>query len=263
MVVIRTKGRSGVYQILNLNNGKRYIGSSVNLEKRGREHFSALQMGCHCSSHLQNAWNKYGKNNFEFSILRICPKQKLIVNEQEFLDFYNSFDPRNGYNTRSIADSNFGIKRSDICRRRLSESHKNKSLSQDHKYSISKGVKETIQKRGGPWNKGQSHDEKTKRKIGDASKGRKLSKETKQKMSEAKKGKRHSEETKQKMSEAVNRAICRHDQHWNKGRVHTQETRRINSEVHKGQGKGKRLSEEHKRKISEAKKKKYQSVQGQ
>ena len=50
----------GVYQIKNLINGKLYIGSSIDVDKRLKSHFSALDKGCHNNAYLQNAWNKYG-----------------------------------------------------------------------------------------------------------------------------------------------------------------------------------------------------------
>ena len=61
----------GIYKITNLKNHKIYIGSSNNIMRRWYEHLRDLKNQKHCNSHLQNAWNKYGENNFLFEIIEI------------------------------------------------------------------------------------------------------------------------------------------------------------------------------------------------
>ena len=60
---------TGIYQIVNLIDGKRYIGSSSNLKNRLNEHNRCLNKNCHHSKYLQNAYKKYGTGNFKFEIL--------------------------------------------------------------------------------------------------------------------------------------------------------------------------------------------------
>ena len=55
----------GIYRILNTINNKFYIGSSVNLRKRLYEHRRLLRLGKHENYHLQNAFTKYGEENFQ------------------------------------------------------------------------------------------------------------------------------------------------------------------------------------------------------
>lgn len=55
---------SGVYQIYNTVNGKRYIGSSIHIEQRFKEHLRNLRANKHVNAHLQCAWNKYGEQSF-------------------------------------------------------------------------------------------------------------------------------------------------------------------------------------------------------
>lgn len=50
---------SGIYQIYNPINNKRYIGSSINVERRLKEHLRNLEKNRHCNDHLQSAYNKY------------------------------------------------------------------------------------------------------------------------------------------------------------------------------------------------------------
>ena len=59
----------GIYGIRNIKNQRVYIGKSIHLEKRKRTHFSELRKGKHGNKPLQNAFNKYGEENFVFEIL--------------------------------------------------------------------------------------------------------------------------------------------------------------------------------------------------
>src|SRR5258707_535337 len=67
---------SGIYCIENLVNGKKYIGLSINIEDRWYVHKTTLRGNYHDNSYLQNAWNKYGENNFECWIIEKCGKNK-------------------------------------------------------------------------------------------------------------------------------------------------------------------------------------------
>lgn len=69
----------GIYKILNKINNKFYIGSSINIRKRFKEHERCLKLGIHSNKHLQSAWDKYGSNNFEFIIIE---KYKNITNKE-------------------------------------------------------------------------------------------------------------------------------------------------------------------------------------
>ncbi len=80
---------SGIYKIINKINQKYYVGSSANMigiNGRKSEHFSALKHNRHCNQHLQNAFNKYGKENFEFITVEEVSPDKLLMVEQKYLD---------------------------------------------------------------------------------------------------------------------------------------------------------------------------------
>lgn len=91
----------GVYKILNKTNQKYYIGSTIDsFSKRLEHHYHALLRGNHKNSHLQNAWNKYGEESFEFIILEICEFEQVREREQFYIDLI----PENmGYNINPIA----------------------------------------------------------------------------------------------------------------------------------------------------------------
>jgi len=79
----------GTYFIKNLLNNKFYVGHSVNINQRFNSHKSALRKNKHHNKHLQRAWNKYGENNFEFEIYKICNTEiESIEIEQYYIDNY-------------------------------------------------------------------------------------------------------------------------------------------------------------------------------
>lgn len=103
--------KSGIYQIVNKLNGKIYVGSAINLNNRFSSHVSKLFKNKHVNVYLQRAWNKYGKEAFEFLILEyVDDKAKLTTKEQNWIDWLKSSDPDYGYNIRKIANSNLGLK---------------------------------------------------------------------------------------------------------------------------------------------------------
>ena len=108
---------SGVYEIKNTLNNHRYIGSSVNIYSRWEEHNRDLEKDDHHSAYLQNAWNKYGKDKFEFNILERCDpvKDTLLFIEQKYLDL----NPE--YNICKFACSSLGFRHSDETKQKLSE----------------------------------------------------------------------------------------------------------------------------------------------
>jgi len=76
----------GIYEIKNSKNGKTYIGSSKNIEKRFKRHLNELSKNKHHNIHLQRAWNMYGSSVFIFDIIEICKIEELKIKEQIFLD---------------------------------------------------------------------------------------------------------------------------------------------------------------------------------
>ncbi|MBZ0217345.1 MAG: GIY-YIG nuclease family protein [Fimbriimonadaceae bacterium] len=71
----------GIYAIVNKTNGDRYVGQSVRIEQRWSEHRKDLRANKGSSPALQEAWNYFGEENFEFVILESC--EEISLSERE------------------------------------------------------------------------------------------------------------------------------------------------------------------------------------
>lgn len=88
-----------IYGIRNVDSGKIYVGSTKNFKSRKYEHCNSLKNNKHHSAHLQNSWNKYGAESFEFIIIEeITDLDKLLEREIYWIEYYNSINNEWGYN---------------------------------------------------------------------------------------------------------------------------------------------------------------------
>ena len=83
----------GIYAIVNKVNGKQYVGSSKDIQNRFVRHKYDLKNNKHINLHLQNAWNKYHEDSFDFEILEKLDEQTsekdLGNEEQKYIDSYD------------------------------------------------------------------------------------------------------------------------------------------------------------------------------
>ena len=146
-----TRGIIGIYIIKNADNGKVYIGQSVDAEYRICCHFSKLKWNRHDNAHLQRAYNK-NPSAFTWELLCNCERSELDGLEIEYIAKYNSADPERGYNKQ------YGGQAEHRCtletRKKMSEAKKGKKFSEEHCKKI------------GEANKGRKLSDETKRKIG-------------------------------------------------------------------------------------------------
>lgn len=80
---------SGVYQIINTITGDCYIGSSIDLEKRKREHFYESTWRDKPNKQLYKDMKQYGKDSFLFRPIRLCDPEDLKKYEQAAIEKYN------------------------------------------------------------------------------------------------------------------------------------------------------------------------------
>lgn len=98
--------KTGIYEIRNTSNGKKYVGSAVDFGARWSKHRSELRRGVHHSRHLQQSWDKHGPDAFSFRKLLLCEKHELMECEQMA---FIAFKPE--FNILPNAASPLGVKR--------------------------------------------------------------------------------------------------------------------------------------------------------
>jgi group I intron endonuclease len=164
--------------------GKYYIGQTINEEIR-RKHF--LYSNNYGGQKIDNARNKYGPKNFEYTVLMKVTgdnpdevKNYLDTLEIGFIRMYDSIE--NGYNTVKGGEGCIGFSHSEQTKEKISAANK-----------------------GHPsWNKGKTLSDEHKRKLSESHKNPSV--ETRNKMSASHKGqmtgKHHTLETKRKISES-------------------------------------------------------------
>jgi group I intron endonuclease len=167
---------SGIYKIINKVNGKYYVGSSVDVYRRWNEHKSELNRNCHGNNYLQNSWNKYGKDNFEFIIIETCEADKLIITEQKYIDLCKN-DRNISYNIGYDAISSFlGKHHTEEAKEKNRISHlgkyegdKNPNYGKKHTDAIRKKISKALKGKycgTKSWRRGKHHTKEAKEKIG-------------------------------------------------------------------------------------------------
>ncbi len=172
----------GIYIIKSLVKPTRcYVGSSVNITKRWREHKHELLCGKHRNKRFQNHYNKYGEEDLVFSVLTCCDKEDLIKHEQYFIDALNPF-----FNICKIAGNTLGRMHTEECKKRMSDICKKRVGELNNFY-------------------GKTHSEEARKRMSEFRTGFSLSDATKEKISKYQKCKIVSDETRKRMSLASKR----------------------------------------------------------
>lgn len=87
----------GIYKITNQINGKIYVGQSINIEKRWRQHISDTKTHKD-ECYIHRAMRKYGVENFSFEIIEKCSKEELNDREVYWIEYFDSTNREKGYN---------------------------------------------------------------------------------------------------------------------------------------------------------------------
>lgn len=136
-----------VYLIKNKINEKVYVGSTKNLEQRWRGHLSSLRIGKSFNMYLQEDWDKYGEENFEFIFIEEDTFGG-FEREQYWMDLYTSYDRDKGYNISPTAGTTLGRRHREDSKKLMAESHTGKKLSDETRRKMSdahKGKKKSPQ----------------------------------------------------------------------------------------------------------------------
>jgi hypothetical protein len=115
---------SCIYIIKNTLTNKVYIGKTISLIVRQKEHLRKLKYGKHINKHLQYSYNKYGKDIFTFDVLEECDECLIDDKEKYWISFYDSTNKSKGYNLTHGGEGGVGTKET---KEKQSKSHdKNK-----------------------------------------------------------------------------------------------------------------------------------------
>jgi len=154
-----SKGKTGIYRIINKETGESYVGSAVNLSRRFKTYYSPCsrkEVLSRSKSHILSALQKYGLSSFSLEILDYCDSSDLINREQYYIDLLK---PQ--YNILKIAGSSIGKLHSDetkikisktlmgrhfseVTKQKMSESRRGKILSEQTKNILRERWKDRV-----------------------------------------------------------------------------------------------------------------------
>lgn len=164
---------TGIYTITNSKNGRRYVGSAVNVHQRWQAHRFRLRNGIHENSYLQRSWKKHGEEVFVFECVQeVQDPTDLLRFEQEWIDrLWNE----GLYNRRRVAANNLGVRHTEEAKARMSVAQKARAKNP------TPGMLEG-RKKIGLANTGRTASDETKAKMSAAQLGREVSQEFIEKM---------------------------------------------------------------------------------
>lgn len=143
----------GIYRITNTTNGKSYIGKTgMNFGDRWDSHRSLLNSGKHDNPHLQQAWKKYGVDNFEFAIVEAVEDPDLL-NDLE-IKYIADYKKRGlSYNMHDGGDGgyNLGKHLSEETKRKIGEKNRINMLGREVSKETKKKMSESHRKRFDAW----------------------------------------------------------------------------------------------------------------
>ena len=209
-----------MYQIRNIINNKRYIGSTVNFKTRWKGHRKALIEGTHHSFRLQNAWNKDDEKSFVFETIERLERENqtylefrpfILAREQFYKDLYKSYDKKYGYDICPKAESCLGVKHPKEYGQQIRDRMMGIPKSEETKRRISETLKGSVGS-----NRGRKFSEEWKKNITQA-----RLKQFKNKENHPWFGKKKSEEHRAKIAETLK---AKHMTTWMKGKKHSEET---------------------------------------
>ena len=88
--VLKQANTTGIYKITSLKTGQAYIGQSVDLKERFRQHVKAGLSTSGSRNYFYSEMFKQGPENFTFEVLEEVPRSKLNERETYWIEFYDT-----------------------------------------------------------------------------------------------------------------------------------------------------------------------------
>lgn len=89
--ILGTATKCGIYKITNLITQQAYVGQSVNIADRWKEHIKCgLGIDASATNRLYNAMQKDGVHNFTFELIEECPREQLNEKERLWINIYQT-----------------------------------------------------------------------------------------------------------------------------------------------------------------------------
>ena len=139
-------GQKGyVYIIRNTNNGKWYVGSTVNKKgHRWPEHRRDLRKNKHCNEHLQRSFNKHGEKAFTVEVHKEFDTEAESRTYEDMIikenlgkpDFYNAHD-----NASQSYVGSKGRVYSEETKKKIGDAHRGKTISEEQKQKLRDSLK--------------------------------------------------------------------------------------------------------------------------
>lgn len=186
------KGVCGIYCIENIHNHKKWIGYSCDMRRRWWEHRYDLKNN-QDSEFLQNDYNIFGVENFNYYIIEECEISELKDREQYYIDAYNTMNRAFGYNKTKGGDGIKGysfneesrLKKSLLAKGRKGKTPSPESIAKmvakNKGQKRSQEVKDTLSlvKMGNQYAKGCSRSDEFKSHLSEINKNRPIIKTSK------------------------------------------------------------------------------------
>lgn len=149
------KDKHGIYMITNKTNKMVYIGQTMQrFQKRYWHHKWRLNDGSHDNQHLQNAWNLYGADAFEFTVVEVVENYDNSGLDNLEIKYIKYYKERGCcYNISDGGCGIRGVERTSEWKRKIGEKNRINML-------------------------GKKHTEETKRKMSESRKGKHLHRST-------------------------------------------------------------------------------------
>lgn len=159
--------------------GRAYVGGSVDMQDRWWNHSSTLNRGVHRNRHLQAAWSAMGPGAFEFVCLEVVgDDEDLTVAEQRWMDTLR--EQGELFNLAPQAGATAGVVHTAETREKMGAPKRGRTLTAEHRAKVSVA------------GKGRIFSDEHRARIGEANRRRRQSAETRAKISASRRARNNS-----------------------------------------------------------------------